>query len=110
MGLLQLQAAIHHHQHRADEAEGPGQQMMQAQGMTRQQQWGEQYDAQGPEVVDEVRLQHGGVAKAHEQQQVIEQQGRDGHQPGEGAGAPLAPERQGARAAEEEHQSHQHQR
>mgnify|MGYP006156420031 CR=1 FL=1 len=30
VGLLQLQAAIHHHQHRADEAEGPGQQMVQA--------------------------------------------------------------------------------
>jgi hypothetical protein len=45
-----------------------------------------------PQVVDEVGFQHGGVAKACEQQQVIEQQGRDGHQPGEGAGAPLAPE------------------
>ena len=59
----------------------PGQQVVQAQGVARQQQWGEQDDAQGPEVVDEVCLQHGGVAKACEQQQVIGQQGGDGHQP-----------------------------
>jgi hypothetical protein len=46
MGLLQLQVTIDHHQHRSRETQGPGQQMVQAQGMTRQQQGGEQDDAQ----------------------------------------------------------------
>ena len=40
--------------------------------MTRQQQGGEQDDAQRPQVVDEVCLQHGAWRKLVEQQQVIE--------------------------------------